>query len=369
MLTEEERCFIGFSVFPGIGPVRFRLLLSYFGSAAAAWHASEKALASIHLSSSLCASFIAFRKTFSIDAYIKQMEKEHVIPVPLTHPHYPKLLQEISDAPFVLYVKGKSTTPVDMEKTIAIVGTRRATSYGRDVTKTLVTDFVAAGCTIVSGMAYGIDAVAHETAIANNGKTIAVLGCGVDVCAPAENRHIYDAVTLKGFGAAVSEMPLGLRPNKGLFPARNRIISGLSRAVIVVEGALDSGALITARYAAEQGRDVFAVPGAITSPMSRAPTKLIKDGAQIAESANDVLSSLGLANIARSDNNKNTRVVPKGKNEQIILDLVNHESLHIDALIELSGLTASSVTASITVLELGGLIKDVGGNVYAINHR
>ena len=367
-MDEECRYFIGFSVFPGIGPVRFQLLLSYFGSAAAAWHASEKDLVSIHLSPSLCASFIAFRKTFSIDAYIEQLEKEHVISIPLTHPHYPKLLHEISDAPFVLYVKGKTTTPIDMHRTIAIVGTRRATSYGRDVTKTLVRDFVAAGCTIVSGMAYGIDAVAHETAIEREGKTIAVLGCGVDVCAPAENRHIYDAIATGGYGAIVSEMPLGLRPSKRLFPARNRIISGLSRAVVVVEGAEDSGALITARYAAEQGRDVFAVPGAITSPMSRAPAKLIRDGAQMIESAGDVLSSLGLANSARSDNNKKTYVVAGDSQEQKILAVLSQESLHIDALIVATGLTAREVTASITVLELGGRIKDIGGNVYAINH-
>ena len=368
-MDEECRYFIGFSVFPGIGPVRFQLLLSYFGSAAAAWHANSESLASIHLPPALCASFIEFRKTFSIDAYIKQLEKEHVIPIPLTHPHYPKLLHEISDAPFVLYVKGKTTAPIDMHRTIAIVGTRRATSYGRDVTKTLVRDFVAAGCTIVSGMAYGIDAVAHETAIDCNGKTVVVLGCGVDVCAPAENRHIYNAVATGGYGAIVSEMPLGLRPSKGLFPARNRIISGLSRAVIVVEGAEDSGALITARYAAEQGRDVFAVPGAITSPMSRAPAKLIRDGAQMIESADDVLSSLGLANPQRSDNNKNTRVVAGGGQEQKILAVLTQESLHIDALIEVTGLTVSEVTASITVLELEGRVKDIGGNVYAINHR
>ncbi len=367
-MDEESRYFIGFSVFPGIGPVRFQLLLSYFGSAAAAWHASEHDLASVHLPSPLVMSFSAFRKTFSIDAYIHSLHTNHVIALTNIHPHYPKLLKEISDAPFVLYVRGKSTPPVDMEHTIAIVGTRRATSYGRDVTKTLVVDFVAAGCTIVSGMAYGIDAVAHETAIANNGKTIAVLGCGVDVCAPAENRGIYDAITAGGFGAAVSEMPLGLRPNKGLFPARNRIISGLSRAVVVVEGAEDSGALITARYAAEQGRDVFAVPGSIMSPMSRAPAKLMKDGAQIIESAGDVLSSLGLANMRRSDNNKNTCVVAGNDNEQNILAILNREPTHIDALIQETGLTAGVVTATITVLELGGRVKDLGGNVYALNH-
>ncbi len=293
-MDEEEKYWLGFSAFPGIGPVRFHLLCSYFGSAAAAWHAKEKELHAIHLPPSLVVSFLAFRNQFSIDAYSEVLAKKHIVPLTLNHPHYPKLLREIVDPPFVLYIAGKlSGKPIDMERTIAIVGTRRATPYGVQVTKTLVRDLVSFGCTIVSGMAFGIDAVAHETAIAERGKTIAVLGCGVDVCAPVGNRSIYDALTTGGYGAVVSEMPLGTRPEKKLFPVRNRIISGLSRAVVVIEGAADSGTLITARNAAEQGRDVFAVPGEITSPMSKAPAKLIKDGAQIVESARDIISLFG----------------------------------------------------------------------------
>lgn len=303
-MTEEEQYWIGFSVFPGIGPVRFSLLRSYFGSAAAAWHASAKELTSVHLPYPLVEAFCSFRKTFSFSSYIQKLVDAHIVPLTQLHPKYPNLLREIDDAPFVLYVKGVKTRPIDMERTIAIVGTRRATPYGEAVTKTLVFDLVAAGCTIVSGMAYGIDAIAHRATIAAGGKTIAVLGCGVDICAPAKNDDIYDACTKGGYGAAVSEMPLGLRPDKRVFPARNRIISGLSRAVVVIEGAEDSGTLITASNAAKQGRDVFAVPGAITSPMSKAPTKLIKDGAQIVECADDILTSLGLAKHLRSGNNK-----------------------------------------------------------------
>jgi DNA processing protein len=216
--------------------------------------------------------------------------------LPKNHVRYPKLLKEISDAPIVLYGKGKKgEEPIDMERTIAVVGTRHPTEYGIEVTTQIVTDLVASGCTIVSGMAYGIDAVAHETAINHHGKTIAVLGCGVDICAPAANMHIYKKLTEEGYGAVVSEMPIGVRPSKGVFPARNRIISGLSRGVLVVEGANDSGTLITARNAGEQGRDVFAVPGPITSEMSKGPARLLKDGAQLTESADDILSSLGLA--------------------------------------------------------------------------
>lgn len=306
-MDEEEKYWLGFSAFPGIGPVRFQLLLSYFGSAGAAWHASEKEFSAIHLPSTLIAAFTAFRKQFSPDAYREAVLKKHIIPLPLNHPHYPKLLKEIADPPFVLYVLGKFTgLPINMDRTVAVVGTRRATPYGKEVTTTLVRDLVHEGCTIVSGMAFGIDAIAHETTIENNGKTIAVLGCGVDVCAPQQNSYIYEALARGGYGAIVSEMPIGTRPEKKLFPVRNRIISGLSRGVVVIEGTEDSGTLITARNAGEQGRDVFAVPGAITSPMSKAPAKLIKDGAQIVESANDILMSLGLANDSETGNNKKT---------------------------------------------------------------
>lgn len=294
-MTDEDWYWVGFSVFPGIGPVRFELLRSYFGSATSAWNASKSALIETNLPGRIVAAFCAFRSSFSIDAYKKELARLHVFVIPKNNPHYPKLLQEISDAPIVLYAKGiKGETPIDMKKTIAIVGTRHPTAYGIAVTKHIVTDLVREGCTIISGMAYGIDAVAHETAIHHNGKTIAVLGCGVDICAPYANYHIYKEVAEGGYGAVISEMPLGLRPDKRLFPARNRIISGLSLGTVVIEGAEDSGTLITARNAGEQGRDVFAVPGPITSVMSKGPAKLLQSGAQLVTSAQDILLSLGL---------------------------------------------------------------------------
>jgi len=221
------------------------------------------------------------------------MQKEHIGALTIDDARYPKLLKEISDPPFFLYVKGKRTdAPIDMDKTIAIVGTRKATAYGISMTKQFVRDLVRVGFTIISGMAYGIDAVAHETAIACGGKTIAVLGCGVDICAPYSNAHIYRKLSYEGCGAVVSEMPLGLRPEKGLFVARNRIISGLSLGVVVIEGEKDSGTLITARNAGEQGRDVFAVPGPVTSSTSRGPASLLKNGAILVESAHDILEHI-----------------------------------------------------------------------------
>ncbi len=296
MMTDEDWYWVGFSVFPGIGPVRFNLLCQYFGTAKNAWEATKTELVETHLPQAIVDAFCSFRASFSLDAYKKALERLHIVALPKTHPHYPHLLKEISDAPIVLYVKGKKgEIPIDMTKTIAVVGTRHPTAYGITVTKQIVSDLVDESCTIVSGMAYGIDAIAHETVVAKHGKTIAVLGCGADICAPYANYHIYKKLTEEGYGAIVSEMPIGVRPNKGLFPQRNRIISGLSLATVVIEGADDSGTLITARNAAEQGRDVFAVPGPITSKMSQGPAKLIKSGAQVATSSDDILSSLGLA--------------------------------------------------------------------------
>jgi DNA processing protein len=241
-MTDELWYWVGFSVFPGIGPVRFEILRAFFGSADAAWHATRAALIETHLPVRLVDEFCSFRTSFSLSSYKEQLERLHVFVLPKNHVRYPKLLSEIPDAPIVLYGKGKKgEEPIDMERTIAVVGTRHPTEYGIEVTTQIVTDLVASGCTIVSGMAYGIDAVAHETAINHHGKTIAVLGCGVDICAPAANMHIYKKLTEEGYGAVVSEMPIGVRPSKGVFPARNRIISGLSRGVLVVEGANDSG--------------------------------------------------------------------------------------------------------------------------------
>jgi DNA processing protein len=206
------------------------------------------------------------------------------------NPKYPKLLREIPDPPQKLYVRGTGSK-INLEKTIAVVGTRHVTPYGREVTIRLVTDLVAHGYTIVSGLAYGVDAVAHQAAIDADGKTIAVLGCGIDIIAPASNTELYWRI-IRGNGAVVSEIPPGVRPNKKKFVTRNRIISGLSLGVLVTEGAKKSGSLITANYAAEQGREVFAVPGPVNSVYSGASSFLLKNGAKLVESVDDIIEEL-----------------------------------------------------------------------------
>jgi DNA processing protein len=385
-MDDEKKCWIGFSVFPGIGPVRFKLLSDYFGSAKGAWDAPLSELKKIGLGTTRSEAFDHFRKTFDLDGYINKLSALHVSVLTLTDPKYPALLKKISDAPFLLYVRGKSgyregsegkreKVPIHTDRTIAVVGTRTVSRYGVEVTQKLVADLVLAGITIVSGMAYGVDAVAHQAALDAGGQTIAVLGCGVDVIAPPSNRRLYQAIIESGRGAIVSEMPLGLRPNKGIFPARNRIISGLSLGVLVTEGADDSGALITARYAAEQGRDVFAVPGPITNPMSRAPAKLLKSGAKLVESVDDILEELKLEGTLRQSSGQALRKdsgqaksMYDGvtKEEKKIMSLLTHDRIHVDEIVRVSGLTTAVVAATLTILEMNGVVKDYGEKVYGL---
>ncbi len=365
-VNRELPYYMAFSVFPGIGPVRFKLLVSYFGSAEAAWTASASDVRATGIGERIAASFLEFRRTFDIEQYMKQVNALHVHCLMCTDPRYPALLQEIPDAPFLLYVLGKRTdTPIHMDKTIAVVGTRKVTPYGAAVTQKLVTELVDAGCAIVSGMAYGVDAIAHETAMAAGGKTIAVLGCGIDIIAPPSNARLYHAIA-DGGGAVVSEMPLGLRPNKGLFPARNRIISGLSLGVLVTEGADDSGALITARNAAEQGRDVFAVPGPITSPYSKGPSRLLKQGATLVESAEDIMEELGLQASPAGLNRTMQQTQGETLEEQKILTVLYGGQQPIDMIVRMTGLTMSAVAATLTVLEIRGIVKDYGEKVYGL---
>ncbi|MBI3385798.1 DNA-protecting protein DprA [Candidatus Gottesmanbacteria bacterium] len=372
----ETKYAVGFSVFPGIGPVRFKLLREYFGSAKKAWNAPMSEFKKIRLGEKLAGEFDHFRNTFDLDDYLGQLEKLHVAVLTLSDPKYPKLLKQLSDAPFLIYVRGKrGKEPLNLDRTIAVVGTRKVTTYGTQVTQKITAELVSCGFTIVSGLAYGVDAIAHQTALGSGGQTIAVLGCGIDIIAPPSNARLYRDICEGGRGAIVSEMPLGMRPNKGLFPARNRIISGLSLGVVVTEGAEDSGALITARNAAEQGREVFAVPGPITSPYSKGPAKLFKQGAKLVESAQDIIEELKLdvrRGRGRLAGDPTTRLPARQvgraetKEEEKILHILEDRQAHIDEIVRATNLTMSAVAATLSVLEIRGIVKDIGEKVYGL---
>lgn len=376
-MDEETKYYLAFSVFPGIGPLRFHLLREYFHTAQKAWHAPLRELIHIGLGEKLSKKFHSFRSTFDVNKYIKKLQKEHVSILTIKDKRYPPLLKAIPDAPFVLYIKGKQVSKkdicgkkiyekIDLSRTIAVVGTRKITPYGKAATEKIVSGLVSYGCTVVSGLAYGVDAHAHKTAILAGGKTIAVLGCGVDIIAPPSNVRLYNEIAYEGYGAVISEMPLGMRPNKGLFPARNRIISGISLGVVVIEGAEDSGALITASYAAEQGREVFAVPGPITSPYSRAASKLIKSGARLIESAEDIVEELKIRSDKADKSELSHSYKCKTKDEQVILKVLGDSEKHIDDIVHETGLTAGKVSATLTFLEMKGIVKDSGDKIYKI---
>lgn len=364
----ERDFYLGFSLFSGIGPIKFTALLKHFGSAKDAWSAKENELKSV-LGEALTLQFVGFRKEFLFVDYEKRLKKAKVSFITLADDEYPSLLKQTNRPPFVLFAKGNLDCFNDLNhlSSIAVVGTRKITSYGRDVTQLLTTELVSQGFTIVSGLAFGVDAVAHKTAIDNGGKTIAVLGCGVDCCTPTENQSLYEEILDCG-GCIISELPLGHPPSKGSFPSRNRIVAGLSLGVLVTEGAEDSGSLITADYALKYNRKVFAVPGPITSGLSKGPYKLIQQGAKLVTNAKDIIQELGITHSASFDSAwdkssgqagiKSTKSI-KGstKEEQVILEILQNEGLHFDEIARKSGIDSAKLGSLLSLMEVKGIIK------------
>ena len=380
---DERLYWLGFSVFPKIGPKRFSELLQRFETAKSAWNAGSSELRDV-LGPALTEKFVKFRTHFSPETYQNELLKKGVQFVILSDKAYPELLKKISNSPFVLYVKGDismfghpggskatdrisnkgdSIATLQNDKFIGVVGTRKITSYGRSVTEMITGELSDAGFIVVSGLALGVDSVAHATTIAHNGKTIAVLGCGVDCCTPAANQALYNSI-VDGSGAVISEFPLGMLPTKGSFPSRNRIIAGLSQAVIVTEGAEDSGSLITASKALEFGRPVFAVPGPITSSLSRGPNKLLSEGAKFVTSGGDILRELGIKGIKSTKGIKGIK--GDTKEEQKIIDLLQNEPLHFDEIVKRAGLESSETGTLLSLMEMKGMIKNENNGQYAL---
>ncbi len=272
---------------------------------------------------------------------------------------YPRRLKEIHSPPKLLYIKG--VLPVYTNLALAVVGTRKTSPYGRAITPTLVGALARAGVLIVSGLALGIDALAHQAALDAGGQTIAVLGCGLDAVYPVANWQLANEIVSRG-GALISEYPPGTPPLKQHFPARNRIISGLSRGVLVIEGSEDSGSLITAKFAVDQNRDVLAVPGNIMSKTSTGPNNLIKMGAKAVTSAEDVLAALDLE--LAGQYRENSTIIPTSPDEELLLKCINHEPVHIDEIIQKSKLNTSIINSTLTMMEMKGFVRHLGGMYY-----
>jgi DNA processing protein len=365
-LPEERHSILGFSVFPGIGPLRVRLLQSAFGSLSAAWNATAGELKEVGLSSALVESFISFRKTFNVESYLKQLQQQSIRWLCFLDAEYPVRLQEISDPPLVLFVRGEADLSLlSMSRLIAVVGTRKMSSYGQQATEQICSELVNAGYGIVSGLALGVDGQAHKTVLNGKGKTIAVLGCGVDIIAPLSHGFLYQQICKQG-GLIVSEMPVGCRPNKGTFPARNRIISGMSRGVLVIEGARTSGSLITAAYALEQGRDVFAIPGSIYSFGSAGPNFLIKNGACPVQSAQDILDVL---DPGKSSSPNITKSYDFSEKEQLLIQALMSEECDVDRLTHRLPLSSVDIHTLVLSLELRAIIRRDELGIYRLTQR
>ena len=351
---------VGFSLIPGIGRVRLTQLESYFSNLEDAWKAGPSELKNAGLESSSIRTITACRPKISLEAEMEKLDHYGVNAITCHDDDYPARLKEIYDYPPIIYIRG-SLLPED-EWCLAIVGTRRATVYGRQVTEEIVTDLARSKITIVSGLAKGIDSVAHHSALEAGGRTIAIGACGLDTVYPAENVNLARRIMQQG--ALISEYPLGTKPKAENFPRRNRIMSGLSLGVLVTEAGETSGAMITAHLALEQNREVFAIPGSILSPSSRGANNLIQEGAKLVRSYTDILEELNLTAIARQIEMK--EIIPASDTESQLLKHLGAEPMHIDEVCRSSGLPVSTVSSTLAMMELKGLIKQVGTMNYSL---
>lgn len=358
-MADDKKYWIGFNMVRGIGAVRFQRIRSYFGDLSLAWQAPGSAFSEAGLPGRAVENLLKLRNEIDLDRVYESILEKDVTVYTLLDTGYPKLLREIDQSPPVLYIRG-DMTPAD-DFAVAIVGTRRVSAYGQQITRDTSLYLAGNGLTVVSGLARGVDGLAHQHALKAGGRTIAVLGSGVDVIYPPEHRKLAEAIAENG--AIVSDYPLGTQPEGVNFPPRNRIISGLSLATIVVEAGERSGALITADFAVEQGRDVFAVPGNVLSPASRGTNRLIQKGAYALVSPQDVLDVLDLSQVEAIKTAR--QVLPADETEAKILGVIGFEPVHVDEVCNQAGLPVEKVSAALTLMELKGLVQHVGGMRYA----
>jgi len=357
----EDKYWLGFNLVKGIGPAKVQALLSYFGDIESAWTASDSQLQKLGVDKRARSNLLNARATLDLDRELEKIRSKNITLLSWDSPEYPTYLKEVDGPPPLLYVVG-SLEDID-RWAVAVVGTRRVTPYGRQVTQELVAGLVRNGVTIISGLARGIDAIAHKTALDLGGRTIAILGSGPDNIYPPEHRDLALQI-VRDRGAVISEYPLGTEPEAKNFPPRNRIISGLSLGVVVVEAGERSGASITAQFALEQGREVFAVPGNVNSPASRGTNRLIQQGAKLIASAEDVLEELNLSMVF--EHTAAQQALPETAEEAALFEYLSGEPVHVDALSRATGLSSQEVSSTLTLLELKGIVRQVGGMNYVM---
>ena len=344
---------------PQLGTVRFRRLEAYFGDLEDAWNATQSELKAAGIEDRPARELVAAHERISPDSEMASLERAGVTALNWRHPDYPARLKEISDPPPVLYFKG-STLSSD-ERAMAAVGTRNPTSYGREVAAVLAGDLARKGITIVSGLARGVDGIAHRAALESGGRTIALLAGGLDNVYPQEHTGLFEQI--QKHGAVVSEYPLGVRPDPRNFPRRNRLISGMSLGSLVVEAGETSGARWTVYHALEQDREVFCVPGSIFSPNSRLTNRMIQEGAKLVSSYTDILEELNLTSVSRQlalPIEQETRDPEEMVGEAAVLHQLNEEPIHIDDIHRNANLPIASVSGLLTMLEMKGMVRQVG---------
>ena len=365
---DSREAFVALNLVEGVGPVRVRQLLEKFGDAADILKASRDKLMQVHGIGQDTADAIAnWEGRIDLNAELKRISDFGCRIVIQSDPEYPELLRQIYDPPIVLYVKGQ-LLPKD-KNSIAMVGSRMTTHYGVEVARKLGYQLAYLGVTVVSGGARGIDTAAHQGALSGKGRSIAVLGTGINLVFPPENMELFERIAANG--AVITQFPFNRPADKQTFPIRNRIVAGMTLGTVVVEANLTSGALITANFATEYGRQVFAVPGRIDSPRSKGCHDLIKKGAKLCEGAEDILSEFEyLFPASNRSTTTDTTMLPAlelSGNEQKVYDTLEHDEASIDQIIRKSGLPSSAVSVALLSLEMKRLVRQLPGKMFVKN--
>ena len=359
---QDIKYLIALSHFPKFGPVRLQRLQNYFQDQETAFKADFSTLRQAGIEENVAYEFIAARAGIDPDRILENLAKENIQAISLKDDIYPPLLKEIYNPPQVLYCKGSLIE--NESANLAVVGTRKFTPYGKRIVEDIIRK-IASRLTVVSGLAIGIDTLAHDITLAAKGRTIAVLGSGLDKqnIYPVQNRFLAERIVAEG-GALISEFVPGTPALKHHFPQRNRIISGLSLGTLVIEADQKSGSLITAKFALEQNREVFAVPGPIYSQFSLGTNSLIKEGAKAVTRAEDIMETLNLAEVKMFIESK--KIIPESQEEKIILDILGKDSKHINEIVRSAKLDTSKINSTLTIMEMKGMVKNLGGMMYVI---
>ncbi|MFH0855937.1 MAG: DNA-processing protein DprA [Candidatus Omnitrophota bacterium] len=376
MLNQESVDWLRLVLTPGIGPRRGKSLLERFKTPRAILEASLDDMSEVeNVGREVAKKIVEGRKKIDLDGQIKLIEKNNVTLIPLDSEFYPDSLKSIFDPPLALFVKGE-ILPQDYFS-IAMVGTRLASFYGRAMAEKLSRELAEKGFTVVSGGARGIDTRSHEATLRAKGRTLAVLGCGLDITYPQENKKLFEKIIEKG--ALISEFPLSTRPDKGNFPMRNRIISGLSLGVVVVEAPYKSGSLITVGHANDQGREVFSIPGHADNFVSKGSNQLLREGAKLVENADDIIEELEPVLITKLREFKASRPTTgfsgasempgarrdlNNENENRVYELITPQAIPLDELIEKAGMDVSRVSGILLSLQIKKLIRQVPGQQF-----